>query len=394
MKPRHPPGPPSRRGSVYLAVLVVVAAVTSLVLTGALLRRHLHDRSGAGSDAGAVRRLSVSAAELAIDRAYADAAAFKLASKSGTVFDALAVEPGLISAAVTDADTKAAVTDATTNYRVVADATVGDARSRVAMLLETPDDELSLLMAGMPQAIAYWPLDEVNQAVAVDEISARHGAYALPTAAGASSHSHGGPAPRITWMTEYVSVPHHSSYELANGTLSFWIRFDLKPTGAGQQMGAIAKERNPRNSGMSMAVYLEHDYVYYTLNNASNQGGTIRFASSRIVQGKWHFMAVTWGNAGLEFYLDGVREARNTDITTDLAARFLVRGPNAEPWYFGVRNIPYSIYTQSNPTFGSVARVGLFNTQLTESEIQAVYLANSQPPGIRLVPGTFATVTD
>jgi hypothetical protein len=388
------PHAPNRTGSVYLAILVVVAAVTSLVMTGALLRRHMHDRSDAGSDGGAARRLSVSAAELAIDRAYDDEAAFKLAAKSGAVFDALQVDPGLIRAGVTDADTKAAVTDATTNYRVVAEASVGDARSRIGMLLETPDDELSLLMAGMSGAIAYWPLDEVNQAVAVEELNARHGAYALPVAAGAYSHTHGGPAPRITWMTEYVSVSHRSAFELANGTLTFWVRFDLKPTAAGQQMAAVVKERTHRNSSMSMAVYLEHDYVYYTLNNAADQGGTIRFASSKIVQGQWHFMAVTWGDQGMEIYLDGVREARNTSIIVDFGTGFPLRLANTDPWYFGVRNIPYSIYTHSNPTFGSVARVGLFNTRLSSSQILSVYQASSLPPGIRLVPGTFATVTD
>lgn len=390
MTVRHP----TRAGSVYLAILVVVAAVTSLVMTGAVLRRHLHDRSQAGSDASAVRRLTVSAAELAIDRAYADHAAFKQSAKSGTVFDALTVQPGLIRAGVTDADTKAAVTDATTNYRVIAEASVGQNRSRIAMLLNTPDDDLSRLMSSMSAAIAYWPLDEINQTTAVEKLNGRHGQYAIANAAGAYTHVHGGPAPRVTWMTEFTSVPHHASYELANGTLTFWVRFDLKPAAAGQQMGAIAKERSPRNTSMSMAVYLEHDFVYYMLNNGPNQGGTIRFPSSLIAEGKWHFIAITWGNNGMEIYLDGVRQARNTSHTIDLAGRLLVRFANTDPWYFGVRNIPFSIYPQSSPTFGSVARVALFNTQLSGSQIQAVFQASSLPPGIRLVPGSFATVVD
>lgn len=386
--------PCDRQGSVYLAILVVVTAVTSLVLTGVTLRKHLHERASLGGDASAVRRLAISGAELVVHAAAADEVEFRKQAGSGLLFDGLSLAPGFISASVLDADTKSTVTPTTKNFRVLTTATVGDTTSRLSMLLDTPDDALSILMSSMPTAIAYWPLEEVNQPVGTDEIASRHANYAVPVAAGAYTHVHGGPAPRITWMTEFVRVPHASAFELSDGTLTLWVRFDLKPTMPGQQMAVVAKERSPAGLAINLAVYLEHDYVYYMLNNSLNRGGSIRFPSSAIQQGKWHFMAITWGNAGMEIYLDGVRMARDTGIRVDLNQVLLSRPVNNYDWYFGVRNIPFSTYSQSNPIFGSVARVSLFNTQISPAQITSVYQADSLPPGIRPVRGGYATAAD
>lgn len=384
--------PTKRRGSVYLAIMVVVAAVTTLVLTGVSLRIHLHERAQRGTDTGAVRRLATSAAELAVHAASADAAVFKQTAGSGVLFQDLPLNPGVISATVTDADTKATVASATTNYLVIARGDAGDSTARISLLLETPDDDLSLFMAQTPEAVAYWPLDDVNTTVATEKIAARHGIYAVANAAGAYTHAHAGPAPRMTWFTELVRVPHHTNFELANGTLFFWVRFDLKPTINGVQMGALSKEKSPRDGAMNLAVFLTRDDLSFVLNNAANQGRTISTPSSHIVQGQWHFVAVTWGDDGMHLFLDGVLRAES-DTEFSLQAQ-RSRAANRHDWYFGVRNIPFSIYSQSSPVFGSVARVGLLNTQIDESQVQAIYNTTTMPPGIRLVPGSFATVVD
>jgi hypothetical protein len=373
--------------------MVVVAAVSTLVLTGVALRNHLHERSTMGSESAAARRLATSAAELVVHAASSNAAAFQEAAAAGTLFEDFPLRPGFISATVTDADTKAAVTATTTNYRVIARADTDRATSRIAMLLETPDDDLSRLMVAHPDAVAYWPIDEFNQTTVVDQIGGHNGVYGVASAAGAFTHAHGGPAPRMNWMTEYVQIPHDSAFVLANGTLTFWVRFDLKPTSAGFQMGAVSKENSPATSAMNLAVYLEHDYLYYSLNNAGNRGATVRVPSSSIAEGTWHFVAISWGNDGMKLYLDGTLRAEDSSAV-DLQAVLLARQANTFDWYFGVRNIPESIYKQSRTVFGSVARVGLFNTQLSESDIQTIHAATSQPPGIVPVPGSFATVVD
>ncbi len=391
MSRRAPPR--VRRASVYLAVMVVVAAVTALVLTGVALRTHLHERAALASNAAAVRHLATSAAELAVHAASADADAFREIAATGTLFERLPLSPGSISATVTDADTGVAVTASTTNYRVVARGDAGGAAARIAMLLETPEDELTDLMQRHPSAVAYWPLDEVNQVPAADALGRLPGTYSVNSSAGAFTHVHGGPAPRMNWVTEFVRVPHQTAFELGNGTLFFWVRFDLKPTAAGWRMGAVSKERSPPNTAMNLTVHLEHDFLYYSLNNAGNRGATVRIPSSEIVEGQWHFVAVSWGNGGMRLYLDGVRRGENS-TAVDLQAVLLGRVANTFDWYFGVRNVPESIYAQSASVFGSVARVGLLREQISDGQVGALYQATSRPPGILPVEGSFATVID
>ncbi|MCC5822588.1 MAG: LamG domain-containing protein [Phycisphaerales bacterium] len=383
-----------RRGSVYLAIIVVIAAVTMLVMTGVALRKQINERAqlaGQGSDAS---RLAVSAAELAIEHAYRDTDAFIARSFTGTIFSNLNLSAGAIAATVTDADTQGPVQDETERFRVVADARVGQARSRIGFEMDLPEDDLTRYVSVHNRIVAYWPLDEVNQTTAVDKINARNGVYGVQSAAGAMTHEHGNPAPRVQWVTEHIRVPHRSAFELANGTLCFWIRFDLKPTTSGIQMAAISKERSPLGSSVSLSSYLTDNHFYYTLEASSGIGRSIRFSSNRIVEGQWHFIALTWGSNGMELYLDGVRRADHSGTTVGLNGIFLIRPANTQDWYFGVRNIPWSTYDQSSPTFGSVARVMLFSAQLSGSTINELYEASSMPPGFRVIPGSFARVVD
>ena len=100
------------------------------------------------------------------------------------------------------------------------------------------------------------------------------------------------------------------------------------------------------------------------------------------------------GSAGMELYLDGVREQRETGTGYTLGLGLGLGFTNDFDWYFGVRNIPLGAAGQSNPTRGSVARVALFSERLSGSKIRELYEASSVEPGFRVVPGSFARVVD
>lgn len=389
---------PTRRGSVYMAVLVAVAAVTTLVLTGVTLRKHLHDRAAGSADGSDARRLAVSAAELVAEIAQADQDAFKARAGAGPLFDGFEVPPGKIRAEVVDADTGVAVKPTSRNYAAVAEGVAGGARSRISWRMETPEDDLAILIRSMSSIVAYWPLDEAGSATAAERISGRAGVYPVTTSVGATTHAHGNPAPLFQWYTQFARVPHNAAYELSKGTLAFWVRFDLKPTTDGVNMCAVSKEVSPVNRAMSLTVYLDDDHLCYCLNNDQNWGDTLRAPASKIKEGAWHHVAVTWGSSKIELYLDGVREDEDSGLMYGLHRTVIVLGPprpaNTFDWYFGVRNSPYSIYSQSSPVFGSVARVALFSEQLNATQIRALRDSTSMPPGILVVPGSFATVVD
>lgn len=382
----------SRRASVYLAILVVVAAVTVLALAGVTLRRQIHTRARTGNEASAVRRLALSGAELSVHVADRHRDAFQELAEAGTLFSGLDATPGTINAVVTDADTDSAVTANTDRYRVVSEGAVGQARSRIGLTLERQDDDLTALLKSM-NAQNYWPLDEVNLSTAEDAIGDQDGTYSAPAAAGADTHKHGNPAPRIDWITETIRVPHHASFEIGDGTLCFWVRFDAVPTSGGVMAAAVVKERSPTSAQPDLAVYLTDDSLNYKMDNNANNGATIRCSSSRITQGQWHFITIGWGDSGMELHVDGVERAEDDDATLDLDESGS-RPANTQDWYFGIRNKPYSSYTQFWPTYGSVARVILFDRRLADEEIAALMAASSLPGPIELEPGSFARVVE
>ena len=382
-----------RRGSVYLAVVTVVAAVTTLTLTGIALRKHIHDAAIAPIDAAAAQRTALSAAEIVVHQAWTEMDAFRASAATGVLFQQVPTDPGMISASVADADSGGLPTTATKRFRVITDAEVGRARYRLGMTLEIPEDPLSERIRSIPSAVAYWPLDEVNTTVAEEMIAGRNATYALASMAGSQTHSHGNPAPRMFWNTEYARAAHDNAYELASGSLVFWARFDAKPTAAGYRMYAISKEVT-RTSGMTLGVYLDNASLVFELDNRSSSGTSITVPTSQIIAGQWHHIAVTWGSSGMEIYLDGVRRSRNSGARHGMNFVLLARAANTSDWHFGVRDLPESIYSHSSPIVGSVARVALFSAQLSGTQIDSLRQSSSSIQGIQPVRGSFARVVD
>jgi len=382
-----------RTGSVYLAVMAVVAAVTTLTLTGIALRKHIHDSAIAPVDTAAAQRMALSAAEIAAHQAWSDIEEFRKSAMTGVLFNRVNTEPGLISATVTDAVSGTAPNNDTTRFRVITEAEVGRARYRLGMTLHIPDDALLERIQSTPSAVVYWPLDEVNTTVAAEAIAGRNAVYSLASIAGSQTHTHGNPAPRMFWNTEFVRAAHHTSYELANGTLILWARFDVKPTTSGYRMYAANKEVT-RTNAMSLGVYLDSTNLVFLLENRNGQGASVTTPSTNIVAGQWHHIAVTWGSNGMELYLDGVRRGANNSARHGMNSVLLVRGANSSDWFFGVRDLPESIYSQSSPIVGSVARVALFSAQLSGSQIDSLRQSSSAVVGMQPVRGSFVRVVD
>ena len=385
----------TRTGSVYLAVVVVVAAVTVLIMTGVALRKQINDRARIGSDGAQAVRLAVSAAELAAHDAV-KSETFEERAATGTIFSNIALAGGRLAATVRDADTSGFPNDDTENFRIVADAVAGGARSRIAFTVETPTDEFTQWILSQPNAVAYWPLDEVNQTAAREVIAERDGVYSRAFVSGSQEHEHGAPAPYFAWYDQFARVPHRGAFELAAGTLTFWVRFDVKPSSSyAGVMGAVSKERDANTSAAFLAVYLDDDDLCYRLNNQNNHGDTLKTSSSRITAEQWHHVAVTWGGHGMELYLDGVRRDHESGARLGLGRNYMGLGPaNTEDWYFGVRNIPYGSYSQGDPIVGSVARVALFSGRLSGENIELIMKTSTMPPGRQVLPGSFARVVD
>lgn len=386
-----------RRGSVYLAVLFVVLTVSVLTLTGVTLRRMMIQRSDSGANAAAARRLALSGAELIVQQGKTSEASFMSMATTGTMLPAFNLAPGTVRATVTDADTGLVPTSGTVNFDIVADGRVGEARSRLGFSMENPDDDLRRWIQSEASALAYWPMDEEKVTTAEEIINNFDGTYSKSSAVGAYEHLHKNRASRFAWVDERMTVPHKSAYEMPNGTLVCWVMFNSKPTVSGWKEVVVSKEDTSLGSAAAIRVWLDKDNMYYSLRT-STRGDTLNFISSKITQGKWHHLAISWGANGIFLYLDGKEEDRETTVTMGINGSIVpLRMPNQHDWIFGSRVNPDSKtdgWSHTDILFGSVARAALFTRQLTEEEIKAMSKLDSRRPGPRLVPGSFARAVD
>lgn len=383
----------ARRGSIYLAVLIVVSAVTVLVLVGVALRKEINDRARTGVDMGEATRLARAGAELAAQQADNSLTTFRTTAATGKVYTGLTLGTGRISATVTDTATGLTPTASTTSWDVVADATVGQARSRLKVTLEQQEDDYRRLAEELG-AVSYWPADEAaGTAVAEDVFGDHDGVYGNLNAAGLRTHVHGGIAPRIEWVNEYIRVPHNSAFEITNGTICFWVRFDAIPSIGGVQCAAVVKEDNSSTTEPDFAIWIQSSGLYYKLNNSSGPGNTINCSISKLTQGVWAHVAASWGDTGMQLFVNGKRVAQDGAAVMDLAVSGS-RPACKQDWYFGVRNQPFLIYSQYWPTSGSVARVALFPSQLTEAQVDALYQSLTVPDDVLPVQGSYARVVD
>ena len=383
----------TRRGSVYLAVLATVSAVTVLSLTGIALRKSFNERARVGSATADAHRLARSGAELAIHQAYATPDTFREQAATGTVFSARSLSDGTITASAIDLDTDATPTDVTTRYRVVSDAAVYRSRSRLAFTLETLESDFTTLARELG-AVAYWPLDEATgTSLATDVIGGYNGTYNDPTRAGVDTHVHGNASPQNDWISHRTTVPHHSAFELEEGTIAFWVCWDALPTLPGMQMGAVSKERTTKDDSAHLAIYLTTgNRLVARLDNKDGDGGTAE-GTGLITAGTWHHIALTWGNK-LCLFVDGTPTTISPNVRIGLAKDGPKVDENTAPWMFGVRNQTVLFTTPAYPTFGSVARVAVFDHELNPAEISDLRDASTLPGPIVPEQGSFARVVD
>lgn len=383
------------RGSVYLAVLGVVSAVTLFTLAGVALRKEINARARASVSAQDARLAAQSGAELATHLALESPAKFvALATAGKEIYPEFSFDGGTLAVGVADASTDAAATATTESFRVTTDARQGSSRSRLAFTVQYVEDDLTKAVKAL-DAVAYWPLDEqTGSTTASDRIAGYDGAYSKASAVGKQTHTHGNAAPRNYWVDEYTRVPHDDAFELEQGTIVLWAKWDILPSLV--DAAVVSKENESYDSDADLAIYLDTsgNLVGRLRERAllgGGTGGTVE-ANGVITAGTWHHIALSWGDK-LELWVDGVCVAKNTSVKIGLSPGNGVSA-NERPWYFGVRNRSYLGYNPAYFTYGSVARVALFDDALNQSEVEQLMKSSSMRDKLEVQRGSFARVVD
>ncbi len=206
--------------------------------------------------------------------------------------------------------------------------------------------QTSLPTAGM---VGYWNFDEGTGTSAADS----SGLGNSGTFAGGATWTTGktGSALSLDGQTGYVNMGNAQNLQIANGTLSAWI----KTSDAGANDRTIIGKRDAYNLSLNNNMLMVYDWSNFTEHTS-----TVNLADNT-----WHHVAVTFVSGvanGTVLYVDGVQKLVTT-ITIPNQVSYLSIGNQ----YATIQNFK-----------GSIDEARVYNRVLSLAEIQA--LANTLPP--------------
>ena len=169
-------------------------------------------------------------------------------------------------------------------------------------------------------------------------------------------------------IDDYVNVADNSNLSFGNGTtdlpfsISAWIK--MTDTSGFRIMSKYVSSAAEYTFGTGGAGNLQ----FYLFNSTSNFIYRARIQGSVLNTGQWYHVAATYSGVGgsnaengIKIYVDGVR----VDDTTVSGGVYVAMGNKTTPVYIGRLNTSY--------TDGNIDEVAVFNTELSASDITAIY---------------------
>jgi hypothetical protein len=222
------------------------------------------------------------------------------------------------------------------------------------------------LAIGALDPITYWPLSETGGTTAHDAAGIISGAYRNDVSL-ADDEYHCRPVPRFDGSSDFVEIPHSSIFLLDAGSILLWFR----PQDAGGEQGLISKDSTGFDTGGHFTLLYRFGRLRARLQS---QWFSEYLESGVLVPHKWHQVCVTFGPQGYRMYADG--ELVEADGYSGGLGTSSGGYGNFEPWTIGVEQTnsgDLSSLNWSNPFEGHIAHVAIFDTQLSEDEVEYLY---------------------
>ncbi|MBL4591040.1 MAG: LamG domain-containing protein [Phycisphaerales bacterium] len=379
----------SRRGSIYLVVLVTIAVVTTMILLGIKLRKSTNEQYRMGNDYSKARIAARSAVEVALVKLDRTPVQFLEDAKLGVVLAETPIGDATAKLVATDRDTGLGVTDSTTTVRVTATGALNNTRSLIGFDLQSQSAYLDMLVS--MGASSYWALDEqTGTETAADSIGNVDGVYLNPLRAGSITFLDGDPAPQIRNKDSTIYISHDSSFAIRSGSIMFWVR--MIDVSLARQQGVVAKEGDGA-AELFRALYFEGGEMVLSIDAKGKLlDKEYRTDASVFADQSWHHVAHTFGTGGTNIYIDGVRVVYDRFYRTGLYYDFMgFTETSTEPWTLGGRkNTP----NPSAPLGGSIARFAFFPTQLGDQEIVDLMDGQLNAKKFSVIEGSFVKVVE
>jgi Ca2+-binding RTX toxin-like protein len=229
-------------------------------------------------------------------------------------------------------------------------------------------DTVVLTRASGPSPISRWNFDETSGSTVADSVGDNDGTVVGDTILDFSGANGSGAS--FDGSNDYVEVPHDSSMELAEGSLT------LSFNASTQQNTLLSKGTNGEEPG-EFRISTRNDGSI-RLQFTDQNGDSKTLEGGDIDWNEWNDVTMTFGSEGLHLYLNGELVASDTDITNGIDG-------NTEEMKFAVKEDNGDDYS------GGIDDVALYDQQLSADQVST--LSNDGIDGLSGAGGTDETTT-
>lgn len=370
-KTRHARGRISRIGSAYAIVLIMAGIISTVALGGMTLRRASIERSATTADATRALELAKSAVELGLHRVAMLDGDANPNSVAGVWINNQPLGPGTVTVSAIAPDTDALLSlnllgiginvgesQTPRILTIIGEGKVGNARRRLAVLVENvniPEYRTRVVNAG---AAAHWRLNEASlNSRAREIVSSDQGSYSNILVSGTLPTSMGGPAPNMQNRNNYVTLP-GGSVHASSGAFALWLR-----RAPGAPDDAVALQHGYKSSTQYIIKFVGG---VLTIEHTDINGKTFYVTGNPIEPSQWHHIVGTYGPEGIALYVN------NRLVASEPSPSAGLNSNASAPILIGVGRDTAGGSTHST-LGGAVREVSVFQKTFTHAEISTIY---------------------
>lgn len=377
--------PPTRRGSVYVLVIITMAVVGAVVLSSLRIARGRDADAGLVTDSLQANQYARSAIEAGLDTINSDPT-WRWTNGDGAWRSGVATDRGTLDLSVTGGDGAALGLDAWQPAKLTGTGRVNLSRS----ILEV---QVGLQGQGVPDigevvfgngGLAYWAFEgDATEAV----VERAQGNAAIlkddtePFRAGAVPGLGASLAP-------WISGGAYALIDLAAGysgirSVSFWFWAD----GVTATQGLVNRDALGLLGG-SWSIFLQGGSLYGEVE--ALLGSTT--ASTPVTPGEWHHVVLTFEDTRGVLYLDGMAVGN----TASRSLNYWDASLNSQQINVGGSHSALAVGSGGidNPFTGSICHLSLMSQPLTASEVKRLYDGYPSPAGYKVLADTWNRATN
>lgn len=381
-KASRPSNPHNRRGAVYVAVLAAASIALLIVLAGFASARIERRTTLTALDVRDATLHARSGIELALehintDPAWRDSPTGMVSWDDGD--RSVTVSAGAIGTGAFPADA------CCEPFSIGSVAFAGDARQFVSLLVSPePEPEASdLIRSYLP--VAYWPMRTNDRTIATvpDDRGIAEGTRF--GTADYDGYAHGQCVGALTFRgAGYAVIPHRANLSPEQGTIAMWVRLD---TVSGNQ--TLFSKASTESHKSNLTIWFHDAHPHFKIDGLTD----LQKSADLVVAGKWHHLAFTFGERGMETWIDGSLWLSDTGKTAGLGVSANDNGTmNTQPIVLGMngdKSASGGTDSLYDPFSGSLRDVALFAYQLEPAQIRALAAETPQPRRFVPVRSTF-----